>query len=202
MKHRFSFTTLLVVAAALMFTGCSDDPTQENVPELVTKVTLTFTPNAGGTPVVVNAIDPDGEGPQDLAADRPIELFENTTYTLSITLFNELLSPGTPGYDLTEEVAEESDEHQFFFGFSEGAFSSPEGSGNIAPATGVINYLDEDDNGLPVGLETRWTTAGVQSGKNFRVMLKHLPGIKSASSTSADGETDVDVSFVLNITGS
>ncbi len=191
-----------IVAAGmgmLQLTGCSDDPEQENAPELITNVTLTFIPADGSAPVVVSAVDPDGEGPQDLVADGPIVLVEGVTYDLSIGLFNELLSPGTPGYNITEEVEEEGDEHQFFFGFSDGAFSSPAGIGNIAPATGTINYLDEDENGLPIGLLTRWIAGMAQTGKTFRVMLKHLPDIKSASSTSEDGETDVDVTFQLNI---
>ncbi len=194
-------TVALVVTAMLYLTSCGDDPEKENAPELITKITLTFSPAGGGDPIIVNAVDPDGEGPQDLAAEGPIELVEGVTYILSITLFNDLLAPGEEGYDLTEEILEEADEHQFFFGFSNDVFSSPTGSGNIAPSTGSINYEDEDANGLPVGLVTRWTTGAAQSDKFFRVMLKHLPEIKSATSTSADGETDADVTFTLNING-
>ncbi|MCS6974116.1 MAG: hypothetical protein N2044_07570 [Cyclobacteriaceae bacterium] len=203
MKRYFSFILLFAGAAlSLYISGCDDDPEKEDVPELVTKIKLTFTPVTGGSPVVVTAVDPDGEGPQDLTPDGSINLRENTTYQLSIELFNDLLNPGEEGYDLTEEIEEEADEHQFFFGFSSGVFSSPSGTGNIAPSTGSINYLDEDSNGRPLGLLTEWTTAGIQSGKSFRVVLKHQPGIKSATSTSADGETDVDVTFALSITGS
>lgn len=203
MKRLFSLVlaVVLVVTGMLHLTSCGDDPEKENVPELITKITLTFTPAGGGDPIVISAVDPDGEGPQDLAPEGPIELLEGETYILSIELFNELLSPGEDGYDLTEEIEEEADEHQFFFGFSNDVFSSPTGSGNIAPSTGSINYEDEDPNGLPVGLVTRWTTGTIQSDKFFRVMLKHLPGIKSATSTSADGETDADVTFTLNIIG-
>lgn len=202
MKRHFSIALLLVSTVLMVYlSGCGDDPERENAPELVTKITLTFSPVGGGASVVVNAVDPDGEGPQDLEPEGPIELLEGVTYLLSIEVFNELLSPGEDGYDLTEEIEEEADEHQFFFGFSDGAFSSPVGTGNIAPASGSINYEDEDENGLPIGLVTRWTTGSIQSDKFFRVMLKHLPGIKSASTTSADGETDVDVTFTLNITG-
>lgn len=203
MKRLFSLVlaVVLVVTGMLHLTSCGDDPEKENVPELITKITLTFTPAGGGDPIVISAVDPDGEGPQDLAPEGPIELLEGETYILSIELFNELLSPGEDGYDLTEEIEEEADEHQFFFGFSNDVFSSPTGSGNIAPSTGSINYEDEDPNGLPVGLVTRWTTGTIQSDKFFRIMLKHLPGIKSATSTSADGETDADVTFTLNIIG-
>ncbi len=203
MKHFFSYSAVFAFAVLLLgLSGCSDDPVQENVPEMITRVTLTFTPVSGGAgTVVVTATDPDGDGPQDLVADHAIELTEGVEYDLSIALYNSLLTPGSPGYDLTEEIEEEGDEHQFFFGFSDGAFSSPTGMGNIAPSTGTINYRDEDANGLPIGLLTRWTAGPVQSNKNFRIVLKHLPGIKSEGVTSEDGETDMDVSFVLNITG-
>ena len=195
---------LVPVLAALVFTGCDDDPAKENVPELITQITLTFTPTGGGSAVTVTATDPDGDGPQDLEVDGPINLAKNTTYTLSLELVNGLLDPGDDGYDITEEIEEEGDEHQFFFRFSDGVFASPTGTGNIKdnPSTvvGTINYADEDANGRPIGLTTSWTTADVTvSDKSFRLMLKHQPGTKSATSTSLDGETDVDITFVLNV---
>jgi hypothetical protein len=61
-----------------------------------------------------------------------------------------------------------------------------------------VNYEDTDANGLPLGLETFWTTAGVSSG-TFRVMLKHQPGSKNASSASSVGETDLDILFVIQV---
>jgi hypothetical protein len=202
---KLNVPVVLLLLSSFLLTQCGDDPERENVPELVTKIVLTFSPEAGGTPVVVVAVDPDGEGPQDLQPSGPITLAENTPYELKIELYNELLNPGEEGYDLTEEIEEEADEHQFFFRFTEGAFSSPSGSGNIkdnlSTPVGPINYLDEDNNGLPLGLRTSWITAGALTEGSFRVMLKHQPGIKSAISTSLDGETDVDVTFTLNITG-
>ncbi|QOI96814.1 MAG: hypothetical protein HRU69_04590 [Flammeovirgaceae bacterium] len=200
-KHLLLF---LSVAGSLILSGCDDDPAREDVPELITQVKLTFTPIAGGSAVVVTATDPDGNGPQDLVADGPIELMQSTTYDLSIELFNGLLDPTDDGYNLTAEIEEEADEHQFFFRFSTGVFSTPTGSGNIKdnPSTPVddINYLDEDTNGRPLGLLTRWTTDNVEvSDKSFRIVLKHQPGIKSGTSTSLDGETDVDITFVLTV---
>ncbi len=204
MKTFLHVLLLMAVGALLVFTGCDDDPGKENVPELITEVTLTFTPAGGGSAVVVTATDPDGDGPQDLQVDGPITLAKNTTYVLTLELINGLLDPGDDGYYITEEIEEEADEHQFFFRFSEGVFASPTGSGNIkdTPSTpvGTINYLDEDDNGRPLGLSTSWTTDNVTvSDKSFRVMLKHQPGLKSATSTSLDGETDVDLTFVLHV---
>jgi hypothetical protein len=194
-----------LLAGLLFFSGCENkDPEPENIPELITKLTLRFAPAGGGAVVTVTATDPDGEGVKDLQVDGPITLVKGTQYNLTLELINGLYAPGEEGYDLTEEIEEEADEHQFFFGFSEGVFSSPAGKGNIKESAsdipGPINYLDQDKNGRPLGLITSWTTANASaSGKTFRIMLKHQPDIKSTSSTSLDGETDLDISFILNV---
>jgi hypothetical protein len=66
------FLSLMTICSVLViFSGCKDDdPEPENVPELITKVILRFTP-PGGAPVVVSATDPDGEGSQNLQIDEP-----------------------------------------------------------------------------------------------------------------------------------
>jgi len=201
MKNTLSLLSLLIlIGMSLFFSGCKDDdPEPENIPELITKVILRFTP-AGGAPVVVSATDPDGEGSQNLQIDGPINLTTGTTYTLTVELINGLYDEGEEGYDITEEVREEGDEHQLFFSWTDGVFTSPAGAGNIN-ASGLINYDDEDTNGRPIGLTTNWTTsATTRNQQTFRILLKHQPEIKSNSSTSVDGETDLDITFFpLNI---
>jgi hypothetical protein len=206
MTSYLKFVFVVFVSGSLIaLTGCdNDDPAPENIPELITKVTLKFTPSVGGAVVSVTATDPDGEGVKDLIVDGPINLTKGIQYKLSLELINELYNPDDDGYDITEEVEEEGDEHQFFFSFSDGVFSSPTGTGNIkvnaSSSVGSINYLDEDDDGLPIGIETSWTTANIASNnKSFRVILKHQPDAKSATSSSLDGESDLDITFVLNV---
>jgi len=200
-----SLIVLFFAGVLISLSGCkNDDPKPENIPELITKATLTFTPAGGGTAITVTASDPDGEGVQDIKVDGPINLVKGTQYTLSLSLINGLYSPGADGYNITTEVEEEGAEHQFFFRFSEGVFSSPTGTGNIkdnaAAVAGSVNYLDKDTNNLPIGISTSWTTASTaSSAKSFRVILKHQPDLKSSSSTSLDGESDLDLSFVLNV---
>jgi hypothetical protein len=200
-----SLILLLFTGTLIFLSSCNDDdPEPENIPELVTKATLKFTPAGGGSVVTVTATDPDGEGVQDISVDGPINLTKGTQYTLSLELINGLYSPVDDDYNITTEVEEEGDEHQFFFRFSEGVYSSPAGTGNIKDNTsslaGSINYLDEDDNGLPIGISTSWTSAPVAtSAKTFRVILKHQPDIKSSTSTSLDGESDLDITFALNV---
>ncbi|MEL6190909.1 MAG: T9SS type A sorting domain-containing protein [Bacteroidota bacterium] len=170
-----------------------DAPECENEEEIITDVKLTFTPDGGGDPIVAAAQDPDGEGALDLVVLDDIVLLQNTTYTLSVELTNSI-----EGEDITEEIEEEDDEHQFFFGWTGDVFSSPTGDGNIDNRDDDINYLDEDENGLPVGLSTSWTAAdGVNSGI-FNIILKHQPDIKDDMSTSEDGGTDIDLEFNIS----
>ncbi|MBP9926374.1 MAG: hypothetical protein KBF45_10300 [Cyclobacteriaceae bacterium] len=191
---------LAIFMIATSFSGCSiNEPTPEDIPELITRATLQFVPSNGGETIIVNAIDPDGDGSQDIEIDGPINLTAGTTYTLTMQLINGLYSSGQAGYDVTAEVLEEGDEHQVFFTWSVGSFNDPAGTGNI-DSTGSVNYLDEDDNSRPVGISTMWSTASTSSSDNsFRILLKHQPGTKSDTSTFYDGETDLDITFTLNI---
>lgn len=200
--HTTSFQLLSIAFIAIigfLFSSCSeDDPKKEDVPELITSVTLTFTPADSGTPIVVTANDPDGEGIQDLVIDGPINLLANKNYNLAIELTNGLASPRDPEYYITTEVEEESDEHMFFFSWTNNVFSNPTGNGNIDNRSDGVNYTDEDENGLPLGLKTSWTTGAISTGV-FRVILKHQPELKSATSSSTTGETDLDISFAINV---
>jgi hypothetical protein len=191
---------LLLLASSLLFlSGCKkDDPKPENIPEAITKATLTFTP-AGGAAVIVTATDPDGDGPLPRTLSGPINLIKNVSYTLKITLINELAKPTDPEYDVTEEVEGEGDEHMFFFAWTNNTFSDPTGNGNIDNRNDAVNYDDRDDKGLPLGLETDWTTITTTGTGTFRVILKHQPDLKSATTTSSDGESDLDVTFNLTV---
>jgi hypothetical protein len=193
-----SLPIVTALTVILLTAGCEvEDPVREDVPELITKVTLTFTPTVGD-PVVVTATDPDGEGVQDVQVDGDIKLAATKSYSLSLTLANGLVKPSDPEYDVTEEVEEESDEHIFFFSWTNNIFSDPVGDGNIDRRSDPLNYEDEDVNGLPLGLETFWTAGAVASG-DFRIMLKHQPDLKSATSESGVGETDLDLTFRVKL---
>lgn len=190
---------IVLMAGVISLTSCSeDDPMKEDVPELITKATLTFTPVGGGTPITVSATDPDGEGVQDIQVDGAMNLAANTTYALTLGLINELAETSSPEYNIADEVEEEGDEHMFFYSWTSDVFSDPAGNGNIDNRADAVNYEDEDDNGLPLGLTTTWTTAANGSG-TFRVVLKHQPDLKSATSDANTGETDLDIEFEVNV---
>jgi len=189
--------TLLVA----LLSACGDnEPQKEDVPEMITQVTLTFTPTTGSS-IVVSATDPDGEGVQNIKTDGAIELLRSTEYVLTISLVNNLADPNDEAYDVTSEVQKEGRDHMFFYAWTGNAFSAPDGEGNIAHRTGEVDYsLSLDTSGLPLGITTKWKTASIATqGASFRVMLKHQPRLKSQVSTSTDGETDLDVTFDLTI---
>lgn len=194
---RLAFMSITIAALAVL-ASCNDDPEPENIPELITKATLTFTPVGGGTTVTVNATDPDGEGVQDIVVDGPINLVVNKSYTLTVELINGLAKPSDPEYNVTDEVEEESDEHMFFYSWTNNVFADPTGNGNVDTRADDVNYNDQDDNGLPLGLNTSWTTVNTAASGTFRILLKHQPGLKSATSTAADGESDLDLTFTIS----
>ena len=193
-KINFLLALSLICLAPIAFNGCKEvDPPLENEEEVIDLVRLTFTP-IGGTPVSFEAVDADGEGPGDFTIPT-ITLIENTEYTLAIEVENS-----AAGTDITSEIYTEGEEHMFFFAWNSGAFSSPAGDGNIdLREDGTVNYSDEDLSGQPIGLNTTWTTSAAGSGSSFRIMLKHQPGTKSATSTSQDGETDIDLTWAMTI---
>ena len=202
MKTIFRNLPLVIFMSLLALSGCKkDDPKPEDVPELITKTTITFTP-AVGSPVVVTATDPDNNGPKDIVVDGPINLLKGTTYVLSIQLVNGLYKTTDDGYDVSKQILTEADEHQFYFSWNAGLFSDPSGNGNIDNRNDPLNYgASVDSKGRPVGLTTTWTTAGTGSAgaNSFRILLKHQPDIKSTTSTSSDGESDLDLTFVMNV---
>ncbi|MFZ1808029.1 MAG: hypothetical protein WAU36_12435 [Cyclobacteriaceae bacterium] len=196
-KTKFQF---LVIMVGLLIFGCeSNDPQKEDTPELITKATLTFTPAGGGTVVTASASDPDGEGVKDIEVDGAINLTAGVSYTLSLSLINELAEASSPEYDITEEVEEEGDEHMFFYSWTGDVFSDPAGNGNIVNRTGTVNYQDEDGGGLPIGIVTSWTVGAAASSGTFRVVLKHQPDLKTETSSADTGETDLDIEFDINV---
>ena len=205
--NKLSRAVLSIFAFMIILAGCKDnDPQKEDVPELITKSTLTFTPSDGSAAVVVTATDPDGEGVKNLTVDRPINLVSNKTYKLSIALINALAATSTPEYNITAEVEKEGDEHMFFFAWTDNVFADPTGDGNIDKRNDVVNYTGAsnsvDANGRPLGLNTTWKTAsatGAILSGTFRVLLKHQPDLKSDTSDSTTGETDLDVTFTIAI---
>jgi|TARA_B110000908_G_C10256217_1_gene455662 hypothetical protein len=186
---KINFLLVMGVCSLLFITSCKkdepEDPIIPNEEEVITTLNLTLTPDVGGTPVLLTFQDLDGDGgnPPTITGGT---LDTSANYTCSLELLNEL---EIPAGDISQEVQEEAEEHQFFFHTSVSGL-------NIA-------YDDMDANGNPIGLSTIVTTNEVSSG-TITVTLRHLPnkdasGVSTGDITNAGGETDIEVTFDVEV---
>ena len=181
-KKNFLKQGFMLFLAAGLLSSCDNDDIEEpdNENELITTVTLIM--QEEGTPNLVTATlrDPDGPGGNPPTKFDEITLKPNTVYNTSIVLLNESVNPTE---DITEEIEEEAEDHQFFY--------TPTAGLNV-----TVAYDDTDDNNLPVGLKTKFTTGAASAGK-VKVTLKHQPGIKN--NNIATGDTDVEIDFTTKV---
>lgn len=174
----------------LFIASCSSDDDGEpqivNEEEVITSLILTLTPQGGGTALEFSSRDLDADGPNPPTV-MVENLAANTTYTGVVQVLNETESPAE---DVTVEVAQEDDEHQFFY----------QVVGNAAITTA---YTDADGDGNPIGIEITLTTAAASTG-DMVVTLRHLldknaAGVSDGDITNAGGDTDVAVTFPITI---
>ena len=183
MKLKKIVFTMLV---GLALTSCKkDDPEIPNEEELITTLTYTLTPVNGGDDVVLVYKDLDAEGTDYNAEIINGTLQANTTYNGVITLLNESENPAE---DMTVEVKEEAEDHQFFFTQTPNGF--------------VVTYNDNDANDNPIGLQTQVVTEETYTGGNLTIVLKHQPnkyaaGVSIEDNSNAGGDTDLEVNFEL-----
>jgi hypothetical protein len=173
--------SLLLLVAIFLFSQCNtEDPEPENEEELITTLEMTFSPVGGGDDVVFSVFDEDGDGPTEPVYTNGT-LAADTDYNVSIEVRND-----EGGENITTEIEEEDEEHQFFFQKSNGL--------NIEFA-----YNDADGNGDPIGLSTVFTTKEASSG-SLVVILRHEPnksaeGAQNGDPSNAGGETDIQATF-------
>ncbi len=182
MKTFKTFLSIALVSA--LFVSCSDDddtPDPVNEEELITTMTITLTPQGGAGDITLQTQDLDGDGPNAPVITVSGPLAASTTYTGSIVLLNETENPAE---NITLEVAEEDDEHQFFYVTT----------GSI---TGVT-YTDQDGNGNPVGLSFELTT-GAAGAATLQATLRHEPK-KPNDGTLADAGGETDITETFNVT--
>lgn len=184
MKNIKTYITVLglLITLSFSFTACNDveDPPAPNEEELITTVKLTFTNAADSSDIrTFTFADPDGEGGNAPTIMDTIRLAANSTYTLTTQFLDE--SDPNDVEDITAEVREEANEHLVCY--------------TVSGETTLIR-TDKDGNNLELGLNADVTTKNSGS-ESFTVSLKHQPSIKNG--TCDVGETDVEVTFVLEI---
>lgn len=181
-KVKFLATTIF---ATLLFVSCSnndDTPNPVNEEEVITTLTVTLTPNGGGTPIQMQTRDLDGDGPNPPVITVSGNLANGVTYDGTIVLLNETVNPPD---NITEEVEEESEEHQFFYTIG----------GGLLVTTDYTNF---DSNGNPLGTEFTLTADAVSSG-TLTVTLRHEPTKPNSGLGDAGGETDIAATFDVTI---
>lgn len=191
-KGSFKLAVLSAMLILLAFVACKEDnpsdPGGGNEQELITKVILTLTENGTSNVVTATFNDPDGDG-GTAPTIGSLTLKAGSAYTGKIELKDESKNPVE---DITEEVKEEADAHQFFY--------TPQGAlaGRI-----TVTITDKDSKNLPVGLEfTIAVSAGAavtgSAANSLNVALSHFEGT-TKNGTSRSPETDVEINFPVNI---
>lgn len=172
--------TLFMLAPFVLSCGSDDDapPPVINEEEVITTVILTLTSN-NGQEIVMTSQDLDGDGPNEPEITVSGNLSVATTYSGSVRLLNETV---TPAENITDEVSAEGTEHQFFYTMGGGL--------NLTAIP-----QDFDNNGNPIGILFDLTSTSASSG-TLTCTLRHEP-LKPNDGTlsGAGGDTDVSVSF-------
>ncbi len=179
----------LALITIITFSSCSDDDNTAaivNEEEVITTITATFTPQGGGTAIVLSSRDLDGDGPDAPVVTVSGDFATGAVYNGKVTFLNEL---ETPAGNISEEVFEEGHEHQIFFQQS---------------GLGTFAYDDTDVNGKPIGLSFTYTAAAAPATGNLTVTLRHEPnkdaqGVAQGSITNAGGATDAEVTFGVTV---
>lgn len=189
-QRTLSFLSLACIVVTLFLSGCDkSDPEPVNENELITTLTLRFEKvgqdgqSLGEEPVEFSWRDSDGPGPGAPVVDEVI-LDAGASYEMTLTLLDESKSPAV---NITDEIREEDEEHQFFF--------------SVTGIVAAVTYDDTDGNGKPIGLENLFASGAVGQGI-LAIILRHEPaknaaGVEQGNPANAGGETDLDVAFPL-----
>ncbi|MFT6234184.1 MAG: hypothetical protein ACJAZO_004706 [Myxococcota bacterium] len=217
------FLTRLAPLGLLFTSACSDVETPDGCHDhdgelhcdenhgLATTLILNFTPVGGGDTLTFQWADPDNDGNPEVdpillpdASDH--DHHDAQEYTLDVEVWNELEDPAE---NVTLEIADLSDSHQFFF-----TGRAVEGPATADNSNAIIqhSYADEDENGLPIGLSNTITTLDWGTA-DLTVTLRHMPAengeaVKTAGLADevADngfggigGGNDIEVSFTVEV---
>jgi len=177
------FLKYALLASTLIFASCSDDddnaPDPVNEEEVIT--TLNVILDAGDSEVTLSYQDLSGDGSTEII-DVSGQLLPNTTYMGYITLLNETEDPAE---NITLEVEEEDDEHQFFYTVGSDL--------NVA-----LDYANFDGDGNPLGTQFTLDTGSASSGE-LTFTLIHEPNKPNTGLENAGGETDIQVTFDITV---
>ena len=182
MKKTVLSWILFTLLLSIFSIGCNkNDSNPGNVKEQITTMRLTLKETGSGTSKVFEFKDTDGSGGNPPVKFDPIVLSPSRNYTCTIEVLNE---SGGSAVNLTPEIINEAEDHQFYF----------------EPTTvniSVIN-LDTDAKGLPLGITSTWNTGAIGNG-TIKITLKHKPDGKFVGDLISNGETDIEVNFTAQV---
>ena len=183
------FFKYALLASTLIFASCSDDddntPDPVNEEEVITTLIVSLemiNGQSGSDTVVMQYQDLDGDGPDAATVTVSGSLNANTVYDGSIVLLNETEMPAE---NITVEVEEEDDEHQFFYTVGSG----------LDVATEYANF---DGDGNPLGTMFVLNVGSASSG-GLTFTLRHEPNKPNTGLENAGGSTDIEVTFDVTV---
>jgi hypothetical protein len=164
------------------------DPINPNENELITTFQLVLTEDGTSNVSTFTFRDEDGDGGNEPSDFDTIRLSTNKTYHGEIFLLDESKSPADT---ISIEVAEEAEEHQFFYSTS-----------GISGLSVSYSSGDVDANGVPLGLFPEIVTGANTGIGTITFVLKHQETDKptSGSGNSSLGSTDIEIAFPTKIT--
>ena len=183
------FLKYALLASTLIFASCSDDddntPDPVNEEEVITTLIVSLemiNGQSGSDTVVMQYQDLDGDGPDAATVTVSGSLNANTVYDGSIVLLNETEMPAE---NITVEVEEEDDEHQFFY--------------TVGSCLDVATeYANFDGDGNPLGTMFVLNT-GIPSSGGLTFTLRHEPNKPNSGLENAGGSTDIEVTFDVTV---
>jgi len=182
MKKLYFLATVLFT---ILLASCSKDnetPEAVNEEELITTLKVTLVPVSEGNTIVLTTRDLDGDGPNEPVVTVSSNLTAGVAYNGTIELLDETKSPAD---NITEEVEEEADEHQFFYTIGSGL-----------DVTATATNLDSEGNLLGTEFEL---TANTASSGSLTFTLRHEPTKPNDGLSSAGGETDIAATFSITV---
>lgn len=187
MKKQIIKATFGILISSIIITSCKKPTIVEpNAEEVITTMKLTFVPIGGGATLTYQFDDPDGPGGTIPTKDE-IVLAPSRSYNVTVQILNKTATPAT---DITTEIQAESDAHRFYY--------EPSAASNIN-----ISGLDNDVNGVPLGITGAWATGNATTG-TIKITLRHYPGTPpgkeiSDSVSSTKSNSDIEVEFNTKI---
>ncbi len=177
--HAIFFATIAALSSTL--NSCKpDDHNHDDEHDAITKMQLAFVDSATNAAAgTFTWADPDGIGGNNPTQIDTISLAANKTYRVNLSVFAQ---HDNHEDNITAEILNEKNDHLFVY---------KNISGNIS-----VQTTDKDDNNLPIGIETKWTSGSASTG-SVNVVLRHQPGVKDGTETP--GDTDVDITLPVKI---